>query len=741
MKNFIEKYLKYVIFFVVLFIPFIYSFFYLKSYWDPYGNLEDLKVAIVNLDKDNEKTYSKDFIDSLKNSDSCKFIELDSNKAADGLASGKYYAVLTIPEDFSYNFENIDKKNRSTTTLTYSPNQKSNFLASQIINSIVNSAEKNLDNEIDSKIVGNLENSLLEVPSNVDEIVKNTDEIKKGTDNLSKGIKSTKDGSNELTSGSIKLNQGINTVKNGQKGLTDGAKDLTDGADKLLNGSKSLKSGTASLNDGIKSLSDGLGKLDKSYPEFDAGIISSSDGSENLLKGMEDLNSGSGNLKDGINSYTSNTKNLVTLLSYCQIDRNESGEMILNSEYNLGLKQKYGIDCESIKPLMDGLGNEATINGLNSGASSLNEGIQKEKAGLEELTNGLNKLKESSSQIKSSINTLSSGTKKLEDGSLSLLNGVNSLNTGLTNLKGGSNSLLAGSLKLSSGLNDLSGGSASLISGSARLTNGLNTLDNGSNTLTDGVQRFRNTIAKNNDETKKKLDELIGIDLYAKSPITVNKKPYAKVDTYGKSFIPLFLSIGLWVGALVSYLVFYYDQEKKFGKLNSDKAGLKQDLIYIGISAIYGLITAFLLKNLLHFDVTSVKLYYLSSILIAVTFMSIIQCLIRVFGDLGKFIVLVILILQLTSSGGTFPVETISKEFRLFTNFLPMTYSIRLIKEGVMKYEYSKVIDNILMLILFILVSFIITRIVDFLKKKNEEKKGLVYNSKNKNLSKRKSYS
>ena len=96
MKNFIEKYLKYVIFFVVLFIPFIYSFFYLKSYWDPYGNLEDLKVAIVNEDKDIEKTYSKNFIKSLKDSDSCKFIEMDKSKATLGLKDGEYYAVLTI---------------------------------------------------------------------------------------------------------------------------------------------------------------------------------------------------------------------------------------------------------------------------------------------------------------------------------------------------------------------------------------------------------------------------------------------------------------------------------------------------------------------------------------------------------------------------------------------------------------------------------------------------------------------
>ena len=103
--------------------------------------------------------------------------------------------------------------------------------------------------------------------------------------------------------------------------------------------------------------------------------------------------------------------------------------------------------------------------------------------------------------------------------------------------------------------------------------------------------------------------------------------------------------------------------------------------MYILLGAMQGLITAVLLKLGLGFNVQNLFLYYTSAILIGITFMSIIQFLIRNLGDIGKFIALIILVLQLAASGGTFPVETISSGFRAISAYLPMTYSINLLRE------------------------------------------------------------
>ena len=130
------------------------------------------------------------------------------------------------------------------------------------------------------------------------------------------------------------------------------------------------------------------------------------------------------------------------------------------------------------------------------------------------------------------------------------------------------------------------------------------------------------------------------------------------------------------------YVVLYYDQKHRFGILdhNSEKKFL-QNIIYIAIGAIQGIIVAALLKLGLGYEVQNSALYYFASILIGITFTSIIQFLIRNFGDVGKFLALIILVLQLAASGGTFPIETIDKGFQSLTPYLPMTYSIKLLRE------------------------------------------------------------
>ena len=723
MKDFIKKYYKYLVFFVALLIPFIYSFFYLKAYWDPYNSLEDLNVAIVNLDNDKNAKYSEDFIENLKNSGSCNFKVVDREKAEDGLINGKYYAVLTIPKDFSHNFDNIKNKNRKTTTLTYSANQKSNFLASQILNSVINESEKSLDNEINSKIVKELKSSLDEVPDSLDSIIDGSNELKNGTSKLDEGVKSAKSGSSSLKSGAKSLRDGLGTLSSGQQKITSGAKTLNSGLDSLKGGSNSLKSGASSLRDGINDLDSGIGKLNENYKNIDSGIGSLDSGINSLSDGLSSLETGSNQLKTGIKGYTDNTKNLVTLISYCEIKKDENGGMVLDTDYNAVLKANYGIDCNNIKTLMAGLTDENTVSSLNTGAENLSTGITNAKTGTSSLKDGLGKLKSGSSEFSNGLNSLKDGSNKLKGGANSLVNGTNDLDKGVSSLKDGSKTLYNGSLTLTNGVSTIKKGSNSLYDGTVKLDDGLNELSNGSSTLDSGVSTFKDKISSSKDETKEALSDLKGLGSYSKKPVTINKKPYAKINTYGMSFVPLFLSIGLWVGALMSYIVFFYDQERKFGLLDSKNASLKQDLAYLGISVIYGFLTAFLIRNLLGFNVVNIPLYYISSIIIAVTFMSIMQFFIRSFGDFGKFIALIVLVLQLAASGGTFPIETVDKCFQVFNKFLPMTYSIKLIKEVAIKQDTGFTLHNIVILLSFAIICFILARIIDFVKKDRGSKK------------------
>lgn len=604
-----EKF-KYVVFAVVLLIPFMYSFFYLKSYWDPYGNLSDLGVAIVNNDNKEDNSLSEKFVNSLKDSDSCKFEVVDSSKANDGLTNGDYYAIITIPENFTENINNAGEKNRSVTTITYAPNQKSNYLASQIISRVVLEAEKGLEGEISSAVVGSLVDNLNEVPKSLQTIVDATDKLQEGSDNLKSGLGQINEGTKILSSKYTELDQGIDSVKNGASSLNDGVNDLKNGSSKITSG-------------------------------------------------LSDLN-------NGVNSYTTNTNSLIQLLKVCEVAHNSDGSLNLNTQRNQYIKSAYNVDCNNISLLMNGLSNQATVSKLNSGASTLLNGSKS-------LDEGISKLQNGTSILQSGLDKVSSGSKTVKDS--------------LTTLSNGTSSAYYGSVKLS-----------------------------------DGLSTFKGEIVKSKTETEEKLSKLDGLDTYVKDSVKIDEKPKGEVKQYGVSFTPLFLSIGLWVGALMCYVIFYYDQEHRFKLLDKENRGIKQNFAYILIASIFALVTSFLIKTLLGFSVTSSVTYYLSSILISVTFMSIIQLLIRLFSDVGKFLSLVVLVLQLAASGGTFPVETITYGFRWLNPLLPMTYSIKLIKEALISTDNGFIFNNAIVLILFAVISFLITCTYDYIKGKNKGK-------------------
>ena len=173
----------------------------------------------------------------------------------------------------------------------------------------------------------------------------------------------------------------------------------------------------------------------------------------------------------------------------------------------------------------------------------------------------------------------------------------------------------------------------------------------------------------------------------------------------------------------MAYVVLYYDQKHRFKIFDHDyKNKILQNIAYIGLGALQGLIVAILLKLGLGFDIQNHALYYTASILVGITFVSIIQFLIRNFGDIGKFLALVVLVLQLAASGGTFPVETIDKGFQGITSYLPMTYSIKLFREILVPTATNFKGQYLGILVGITVVTLAITCIVDVIKNKKSTK-------------------
>ena len=683
-----EKILKILIFAVVLLIPIIYSFFYLKSYWNPYGTLSDMKIAVVNLDSGkDDKNQGNEFVQSLKDSATFDICELSKEDANDGMEKGNYYATIEIPENFTKCLESGAPTDKQVAQITYRTNQATNYLATQIINSAVKTIELNLQSKVDREIIANLSDKLNEVPDSLQTISDGASSILDGSQNLNDGIKQLNDGTNQLSSSYKEFDNGVASAYTGSQSLESGLAQVATGVDTLKNGGQTLDNAISQINAGVNELS----------AQSNSGIASLASGVNNLNTGAANLNAKLPEYVEKVEYLNSNVKPLLQALSAY------SGNTTDSTLQYLAVSASQILAQDPEKGNLDGF-QQLTIGGqaLTTGANDLYTGTQKLVAGTQDLgklTSGVQSLKSALTQVKQ---------------------GTTSLNQGIVTLSNGTVQLTAGSSTLTNGLATLNSSSKTIDNALTTLNNGTASAYDGSNKLVEGVQTFKTSIDEGLTNTKEQLKSLNGIEDFGAKPVEFKTEAYGEVNSYGIAFTPLFLCIGLWVGALMAYVVLYYDQKHRFKIFDHDyKNKILQNIAYIGLGALQGLIVAILLKLGLGFDIQNHALYYTASILVGITFVSIIQFLIRNFGDIGKFLALVVLVLQLAASGGTFPVETIDKGFQGITSYLPMTYSIKLFREILVPTATNFKGQYLGILIGITVITLAITCIVDVIKNKN----------------------
>ena len=683
MKKKNNNWFKYVVLVAVLLIPFMYSFFYLKAYWNPYGkgNIDNLPVAVVNNDKGDK---GDELIDSIKDSKKLKLSVISSSKANEGLNNGKYYAIINIPESFTEDMESASSTNKHHATITYSPNQKSNYLSSQIINTVVLTVEKNLDNAVNSKIVENLSDTVESVPSQLDTI----------------------------SSGFGKLEEGTNK-------LADGSNTLNSGTKELANGTSQIKS---TLSSSINSLSSEL--TDKEKQQILATIASSKDLSdENIANaaltglqsnqqymalktkydnGMSQYNFGVAKYKAGIEKYNANLT-----------DYNAGVE-----KYNATLAL-YNLTDETVTACINNSSEQCTaIKQIVDSKVALNTS----KAALDQAKDTLDNLKTTLDQSKTNLDTLKTVIDSLEETAKQTAIATAKKVSQQVAISTASSVKENATLTTKQSLNTLLSYIDKIDSGATKLSDGSTTLNNGLTTLNNSVKSSKQELDSKISSTKKDVKKVETLADYSKEPIKAETKEVNKVASYGTAFAPLFISIALWVGSLMLFIVLFFDKEQRFGLLGIDsKKHVKRCLAYHGLATVSGIVLGVLLQLLLDFDITNVFLYYISIILVSNCFLAIIEFLIENFGDIGKFIALIILVLQLGASGGTFPIETVTKGFRFLNPMLPMTYTIKLLKEPLISIESSLLTKNFIIVFTIFIVFFGINLGLNIYKEKHQK--------------------
>ena len=330
-------------------------------------------------------------------------------------------------------------------------------------------------------------------------------------------------------------------------------------------------------------------------------------------------------------------------------------------------------------------------------------------------------LKDASEQIAQGTSLLASGTSSIPQ----LKAGIEALASGLADARDGSAQVAAGADTLSSGLASLDTATMRLGDAGQQLSAGAQQIKNGTATLSDGTSALHNGInsAKSSVNTSiakanTKLNALDGLNHYVESPVTTEKDPIDPVPNYGTAFAPYFLSLSLWVGALIIFFAIYLDADGKFNLLsrNSDNK-LLRSFAYLLIGLVQAIFLGVLLKICLGLEIDHLIMYFGACCLVSLVFISIVQFFLVFLKDIGKFLSIALLILQLTSCGGTFPMETVPKFFNIMYPFMPMTYSVGLLKEAISSNSGSNAWFNFIVLAVILAVFMTLTILFSVVRK------------------------
>ena len=289
-------------------IPALYNVIFLSSMWDPYGQLSDLPVAVVNNDKEasyngNTMSIGKDMVSNLEQNKSLDFHFVDEDEGKKGLEDGNYYMVVTLPSDLSEKAASILSDHPEQMTINYQTSSGHSFIASKMSDSAMTQLKQNVSANV--------------TESYTKALFQKMGDLKSGLTKAADGSEQMADGANQLAKGSQTLTTNLNTLANSSLTFSDGTDQFTKGLTTYVTGVKQLNSGLGTFNDGLQNYTSavsqvdtGLNQLSSKTPELVAGVNQLNTGMKSYAGGVSQLNSGLSQFSVGVNAYTSGVDKL-----------------------------------------------------------------------------------------------------------------------------------------------------------------------------------------------------------------------------------------------------------------------------------------------------------------------------------------------------------------------------------------------------------------------------------------------
>lgn len=717
----------------IMIIPMIYACVFLGSMWDPYGKTDQLPVAVVNNDKEVEYNGStmdigKQLSDKLAKNDSMDFNIVSSGKAKKGLKNGKYYMVITIPENFSKNATTLLDDDPQTMMLTYTTNPQTNYIATKMDDS----AMAKVKAEISSTVTKTYSKILFK---NVKTLSKGFDTAAEGSQKLSDGVNTAKDGNatitenlNTLASSALVFNDGADSLVKGLSAYTEGVSTAKAGTQQLDNNSATLNNGAAQLKAGSsqllsavqaaeKQLGDGInasaGQLNtltssnkqmaESSKQLSAaltliqGAIDSNNLVENDAQAAKKVDGMISTLSTTISTMNNNANQLNQLAAaekkqaeQLQATQPQAAQELMlkatsHATQAATLQQvasqlSSSINTDDLKQLSTLLNGNAEVLKNQTAANAKTQQLLASSQQLATANNTavgslVTNLKTVQASMKGTstsvgmvgaVSQIDNGLSTLQSGLKTYTGGVKQVNNGLGTLASNNATLNSGASQLAEGALKISSGSNQLAAGSATLGEGLNTIGEGTDTLTNSLKdASKKSNIKSTSKTYKQMS----------SPVDTEKKELTNMPNNGHAMAPYMMSVALYVACMALSLMYPFGK----GMTTTDSPAkflLAKASVMVPLSIVQALILYFSLKGFCGFTPARPGLCLAFMLLLSLAFMAFIAFLAIAFGRIGEFIALIFMVFNLGASAGTYPLETAPHWYKVLHPFVPFTYSV-----------------------------------------------------------------
>ncbi|MGP3942119.1 YhgE/Pip family protein [Streptomyces sp. 6N106] len=614
----------------LLLLPLLYGALYLWSFWDPYGKLDKIPVALVNSDtgatvKGDRLTAGDDISGKLLDSKTFDWHRTSAAEARKGVANGTYYLSLTVPSDFSRQIATSSGNSPETGALKVRTNDANNYIVGQISRSVFSEVRAAASTKASRGFYDNIFISFADIHGETEKAAKSADKLgkgigkaKKGADDLAKGLAKAKKGSRDLKSGLGTLYKGSGTLKTGAGGVADGTQSLSDKVNDVA----------AKVRPFLKEHGKEIG--DVSQLVADASRKAS----------------------DSLDTLPETTATAATKA------RKASDDLAADYRTRCEGAVPADPDCPALKKSVAAADIAADV------AEDVNKLVQDHTTQLDALGGHLDDLHDqalwlarNAPHLGTDLDTAVRKVNALNSGAQKVAKGAGTLHTGLSTAKTGASDLDSGVGKARGGADTLGGGMFRLVDGSGKLSGGLH----------DGADKIPDYGKQDRDARTEVMAD----------PVRLVNQALHKAPNYGTGFAPYFIPLSLWVGAMVAYMLI-----QPLNKRALAVGASSWRIAFAGwlpVAAI-GVFQTLALMAVLHWAIglqmarAAGTLGFL--MLVTACFAAIVQWLNARFGPAGRILVLALLMLQLTSAGGTYPVQTSPRFFNAIHPFLPMTYVV-----------------------------------------------------------------